>query len=100
MTQKEFEHTLRQAVEDALDLVVGSAPYRKGDLSRSIKLIATDLGYQISVNIDYMKYTEEAWISPQWKGRANPNEGWFAEVAELVFRLIRARLRASGRMIK
>ena len=25
----------------------------------------------------YMPYTNEIWISPRWKGKKNPNEGWW-----------------------
>lgn len=99
MTQKEFENTLYQVMEEAYYLVKGSAPYRKGDLERSIKLLATDTGYEIIVTAPHMVFTEEKWTSPKWKGRANPNEGWFQEVTELVFRLLRTRLRGSGRFI-
>lgn len=24
-----------------------------------------------------MPYTNEIWISPRWKGKKNPNEGWW-----------------------
>lgn len=27
----------------------------------------------------YMVYTNEVWESPRWKGRNNPNEGWWEE---------------------
>ena len=27
----------------------------------------------------YMPYTNERWISPRWKGKANPNEHWWDE---------------------
>lgn len=99
MTDKEFQATLYRAMEDAYYLVAGAAPYRSGELKKSIKLLATDTGYEIIVLAPHMVYTEEKWISPQWRGRANPNEGWFQEVTELVFRLLRARLKGSGRYI-
>lgn len=27
----------------------------------------------------YIPYTNEPWISPKWKGKKNPNQGWFNE---------------------
>lgn len=96
MTQKEFELALLRAVEKAERLVESLAPVRSGKLKASIKLIPTATGYEISVNVDYMVYTEEAWISEQWRGRKNPNEGWFREAVELVYRLIRSELNATG----
>ncbi len=36
----------------------------------------------------YVPYTVEKWISPFWRGKKNPNEGWFKRTAELVARSI------------
>lgn len=43
-------------------------------------------GNTIYVYIDdniapYVPYTNEPWISPQWNGKKNPNEGWFDRFA-------------------
>lgn len=99
MTQREFKRVLDQAVEEAYWLVQASAPVRKGKLKASVKRNATPNGYEIIVTAPHMVFTEEKWVSEQWRGRANPNEGWFREVTELVFRLLRAKLRTSGRYI-
>lgn len=96
MTQRDFENTLLRAMEKALNVVKGQAPVRTGELKNSIQLVATATGYDIIVTAPHMPYTEEKWVSPQWKGRANPNEGWFRIATELVFRLIRSELSASG----
>lgn len=29
----------------------------------------------------YLVYTDKKWISPRWKGKKNPNEGWFGKMA-------------------
>ena len=29
----------------------------------------------------YVVYTNEPWLSPHWKGKKNPNEGWFQRLA-------------------
>jgi hypothetical protein len=99
MTQQEFERRLYVAVNKAYNLVQGTAPVRRGDLKRSIKLVSTASGYDILITAPHMVYTEEPWVSPKWKGRENPNEGWFKEVTELVFRLLRAELRATGKFV-
>lgn len=96
MNVREFQLALRRAVEKAERLIQSLAPVRKGELKASIKLVATARGYEIIVTAPHMPYTEETWISPQWRGRKNPNEGWFKEAVELAFRLIRAELNATG----
>lgn len=29
----------------------------------------------------YVPYTNEPWVSPKWKGKKNPNEGWWQRFA-------------------
>ena len=96
MTQREFERALLRAVQKAERLIQGQAPVRTGELKGSIKLVATAQGYEIVVTAPHMPYTEEQWVSPQWRGRKNPNEGWFKLAIELAIRLIRLELNASG----
>ncbi len=102
MTEKEFQATLYRAVEDALYLVKGATPFRTGNLKESVKLIATDTGYQIYIDTNkapYMTYLEEGfthWITGEF---VDVRQGWFREVTELVFRLLRARLKASGKFV-
>ena len=97
MTEREFHNKLRRAVEKAKVLVQSIAPVRSGFLKMHIELVTTATGYSIVISgVPYMPYTEEPWISPQWGGRANPNEGWFREAAELVFRLLRQELGGTG----
>lgn len=40
----------------------------------------------------YVYYTNEPWLSPRWKGKANPNQGWWDNdfVPEFVRRLTAA----------
>lgn len=99
MTQKQFEVTLLRAVEDATQLVRAIAPVRSGKLKASIELVATEKGYKILITAPHTVYTEEKWVSPRWKGRANPNEGWIKEATELVYRLLKARLKGTGVVI-
>lgn len=41
----------------------------------------------------YMPYTTEKWISPKWKGKKNPNEGWFDRAANNVTERIARKLK-------
>lgn len=40
----------------------------------------------------YMPYTNEPWISPYWRGKKNPNEGWWQRFAEELIGRVAARL--------
>jgi len=102
MTQKQFEAKFRKAVEKAKFILEAEVPVRSGQLKLSITLKSTPTGYTLFMDTNkapHMVYTEEKWTSPQWEGRDNPNEGWFREATDLVFRLLRAELKASGRYI-
>ena len=45
-------------------------------LKASFKIVNNNNGFSIIVDIDYVVYTEEPWISSKWKGRQNPNLYW------------------------
>jgi hypothetical protein len=78
------EITLDKGVENALlQIFQATAPTRTGTLKGKIRLEYMDGGIRIISDIYYMPYTEEKWISPRWRGRANPNEGWFKEAMEI-----------------
>lgn len=93
MTRAQFEVVLEMAVYAAWWQVVVAAPIDTGNLAyNSIKLERTTTGYVIYVDsaiAPYMVYTEEPWISPYWRGKKNPNEGWFKRVAEDIAEYIR-----------
>lgn len=40
----------------------------------------------------YVVYTNEPWVSPKWKGRENPNEGWFERAVDAFARDLAAAL--------
>lgn len=99
MTIKEFQATLLRAVLKAELILQAEVPVRSGLLLSSITLQATENGYVLFMNTNiapHMKYTEEEWVSPQWGGRANPNESWFKQAVELVYQLLQAELRGVG----
>ena len=89
---KDLKIKLDILMNQALIIVQSMSPYRSGDLSRSFKLNLIDGGFEISTDMSYMPYTNEKWISPQWRGRENPNEGWFQETTEYVVRYITVNL--------
>jgi hypothetical protein len=99
MTKNEFQATLYRAVLKAELILQAEVPVRSGLLLSSITLKATELGYVLfmdTIKAPHMVYTEEEWVSPQWGGRANPNQGWFREAVQLVAQLLQAELRGIG----
>ena len=99
MTQAQFQAALYQAILKSELILEAEVPVRSGLLKSSITLQATERGYVLYMNTniaEHMKYTEEEWVSPQWGGRANPNQGWFREAVELVYQLLLAELRGIG----
>lgn len=76
-------------VENAIFQIFKSqAPVRSGTLKGQIKVIKTPNGFNIVSDIYYMPYTNEKWYSPQWRGRANPNERWWDEAFELSIKFL------------
>ena len=71
-----------------LQIFKSQAPTRKGTLKGQIRVERSDNGFNIISDIYYMHYTEKEWVSPRWRGRANPNEGWFKEAFEMALRFI------------
>ena len=83
-----FDVRFEQAVFMAFWKVFNAAPKDTWNLAvNALKLEKTAKGYRIYVDpaiAPYMVYTEEPWISPYWRGKKNPNEGWFRDVAKAV----------------
>jgi hypothetical protein len=56
------------------------APYDTGNLHNSIEPVqVSNNEWQVTIGGEpapYAVYTNEPWISPRWKGKQNPNEGW------------------------
>ena len=46
----------------------------------------------------YVPYTNEVWISPKWKGKKNPNQGWFERARDIVIESLARR--CGGEVIK
>lgn len=75
-----FETICKRAVE----LVKKVAPIDTGNLrynAINYEFLDADTCI-IKVSLDvapYMPYTNEPWVSPRWKGKPNPNQGWWQE---------------------
>jgi hypothetical protein len=61
------------------DMLVQAAPNVKrqstGALRNSIRIEGSSVVIGGGI-VNYAVYTNEPWISPRWRGRRNPNEGW------------------------
>lgn len=94
----------KAACEEAFEIVRNSiTPKRTGNLAYNA------LGYRWEGNtfhmwVDeaiapYMVYTNEVWTSPRWRGRKNPNEGWWQEACEFVAHWISHRLHGEEKFL-
>ena len=43
-------------------------------------------------NAPYTVYTNEAWISPKWNGKQNPNEMWIQDAYNAIYMYLYQRL--------
>lgn len=59
-------------------------PRRTGTLLSSWERTTIDKGEQVRNTTPYMVYTHEHWVSPQWRGRENPNLKWVEKKIETV----------------
>lgn len=95
MTQKKLELIANMAFE----IMRSHAPINKqkntnrGNLRYlSIRMErVNDEAYEIYVSVDiapYVYYTNEKWISPKWRGKKNPNEGWVEAAIDEILQMI------------
>lgn len=40
----------------------------------------------------YVVYTNEPWISPKWRGKKNPNEGWWDKFLEELLKRVAKKI--------
>lgn len=79
ITFDEFKLLFDRFRLEALAYIKARAPRRSGRLKTSIHFQQNHDGFSIIIDISYVVYTEERWISPRWRGRENPNLGWIRE---------------------
>ena len=90
LTKSQFKAKFEAAKNRAFLRYFQDSPVDTGYLRSQIKMIELPNGnFQIYNEVDYMKYTEEAWTN----GRTNPNEGWFRRATEAVFNMIVQEMR-------
>lgn len=84
MTKKQFNKNYLEIQSRALPIFTGynNPPPRTGNLKNSFVYDPTVKGFEITTSIYYMPYTTEPWVSPQWRGRTNPNQDWFIKSAD------------------
>lgn len=78
-----------------------STRYKKGGSTGNMAFDALEYkieGDIIDIYIDdaiapYCYYTDEPWVSNKWKGKKNPNEGWWKRFCEEFSRRLAVKLR-------
>ena len=64
-----------------LDIARLTAPFRFGGLMNSIIIERIPSGFKLTsrgVVAPYNLATEGKWVHKRWKGKKNPNEGWWS----------------------
>ena len=98
MTNEEFHKWVSIFVEEFRK----SSPIRTGNLRfNAIRYVfVSPTREEVYIDLDiapYMPYTNEPWVSPKWKGKKNPNEGWFErgfdEAMQNANRIMKARIK-------
>lgn len=78
---------LEQLRMTAQTILRSQTPIRTGQLRSSIMVQESDKGFTISIGGEqapYVLYVNERWISPRWRGRENPREGFINRAVELI----------------
>lgn len=94
MTKSEF----RRLIDFLKLLIFDRAPKDTWNLASNALRVEWHGDDEVQIYIDesiapYMPYTNEPWISPKWKGKQNPNEGWWQDaVTRLCLHALREEL--------
>jgi len=82
----EEESILLRMIKDAL---TEGAPNFRRQSTNALRMSVKILGDGIEVGgatphakgfVKYAAATNEEWVSPRWKGRQNPNQGWVDDI--------------------
>lgn len=94
MTDARFRTLCADAYKRFVKLVPNpKTRYKKGGSTGNMALNATKITfpspYVCMIYIDerispYLPYTDKPWLAKRWKGKKNPNEGWFERAAEFM----------------
>ena len=82
-------YKFRQVCERAVKQLRGLAPYDTGNLAKNAIKIEFPSANECHIYVDesiapYMPFTTRPWVSPKWRGKKNPNEGWWQAAGELI----------------
>ena len=98
MTNEEFHKWVSIFVEEFRK----SSPISTGNLRfNAIRYVfVSPTREEVYIDLDiapYAPYTNEPWVSPKWKGKKNPNEGWFErgfdEAMQKANQIMKARIK-------
>lgn len=94
MTDSQFRTLCTQAFEQFVKLVPNpNTRYLPGGSTGNMALNAAKIEFpspdMCRIFIDpkiapYVPYTNEPWVAERWKGKKNPNEGWFERAADYI----------------
>lgn len=87
------EARIMQAVLSAFNAFQATAPIHTGNLRYNATRLESKGNGEWVIKVDgkiapYNIYTNEPWVSPRWRGKSNPNEGWIDDGAYLVAAII------------
>ena len=83
-----FAERYRMACNYLVSMLKLESPFEWGNLSQSISIVeSVSSAYHIEIiigggRVEYAPATNEAWESPKWKGKVNPNQGWIERAIE------------------
>ena len=94
MTDNEFHALCQDAFNQFVKLVPNpKTRYKAGGSTGNLALNAAKIEFPspdvcliyVDKNIaPYLPYTDKAWLSAQWNGKKNPNEGWIGRAAQYI----------------
>lgn len=89
MTDSYFANICEKATQELRN----RAPKKTGNLAyNGVQLVFVSnreaLLYVDESIAPYMPYTNEPWVADRWKGKPNPNEGWFDRAADGIAQLL------------
>ena len=93
-TSSKFEAVARVLCEQVFRPLVPKDTGNMRDTATKFEAISST---EFKIYIDakeapYVVYTNEPWKSPFWRGKENPNEGWFQKAAERFAQMLAAAL--------
>lgn len=83
----------RAGCELAYEQLLELAPYDTGNLVKHGIQMEMTAPNECRIYVDqniapYMPYTNEVWLSPYWRGKKNPNQGWWNAACELMMYIL------------